>query len=297
MIPHSDRLLLVDGKLLAYRSSHNYKDLVAEDGSDVSFLRGFLDALAHVRKLCSASKVCVVWDGEPSRRRSLYAGYKAQRSGGMDMENRISQSGLREELPKLGISQAFSPTEEADDIIAALAKRHSGRVFIYSSDRDFCALVDDQKVNLIIPGKAHVGDERVYGEDEVEQEFGVPPSSMVLYKSFFGDKSDNIPGLKSFRKAGLLPAISRSASVDEVYENVDVQVLSKAEKQKLEAFRDNAIFNTSLVSLFDSVEGFETVEAAFDREAVTQLALKARCANVDEVLQSFTPSKGFLKTS
>lgn len=296
MIPSSDSLLLVDGKVLAYRAAHNFKDLTDESGNDISLEYGYLDAILWVKRLTNSQSVCVVWDGEPKFRRSLYADYKANRSGSREMTERIEKSPLKSLLTDFGFSQAWSPEEEADDVIATLAKSHPGRVWIYSTDRDFCPLVDDKRVVLISPGRPHTGEEKVWDTDSVEECFGLLPQHLVFYKTFFGDKSDNIKGLHRFKKAKLIPTLKMASSVEDVFDSVDLGTFTPNEKEKFVNFREQARLNFQLTSLRESLTNIEKLPGQLDREKVAEHCGRLRFSDANEVLRTVTPGKGFIKT-
>ena len=99
---------------------------------------------------------------------------------------------------------------EADDTIAYIANYYeqtSKRITIISTDRDFYQMVSD-KIYVWSPVK-----KKLYDETAVIEEFGVHPVNYVLYRSFTGDKSDNIeglPGLGTKTINSLFPELSKN---------------------------------------------------------------------------------------
>jgi 5'-3' exonuclease len=74
----------------------------------------------------------------------------------------------------------------------------SKKITIVSTDRDFYQLVNDQ-IEIWSPIK-----KKMYDTERILNEFGVHPKNYVIYRSFTGDKSDNIPGVKGIGPKTLL---------------------------------------------------------------------------------------------
>ena len=116
---------------------------------------------------------------------------------------------------------------EADDIMAYIANeiytKDENRVTICSTDRDFLQLVN-KRISVWSPIK-----KKMYTPSVMQEEFGFSSKNYLLYRSFIGDKSDNIPGLKGVGPKSLIkyfPMFSedRELSVQEIVEyaaNVD----------------------------------------------------------------------------
>lgn len=81
---------------------------------------------------------------------------------------------------------------EADDTIAYIAQMYndiSKKITIVSTDRDFYQLISP-KLQVWSPIK-----KKMYDEAALIDEFGVHPNNYVIYRTFTGDASDNIPGV------------------------------------------------------------------------------------------------------
>ena len=90
---------------------------------------------------------------------------------------------------------------EADDTIAYITQMYedvSKKITIVSTDRDFYQLVNNQ-IEIWSPIK-----KKMYDTERVLNEFGVHPKNYVMYRSFTGDKSDNIPGVSGIGPKTLL---------------------------------------------------------------------------------------------
>ena len=98
---------------------------------------------------------------------------------------------------------------EADDTIAYIAQMYETeckKITIVSTDRDFYQLVDD-RIQVWSPIK-----KKMYNVDTVQEEFGVHPANMVIYRSFTGDASDNIPGVNGIGPKTILKLIPELAN-------------------------------------------------------------------------------------
>ncbi|MTV47253.1 5'-3' exonuclease H3TH domain-containing protein, partial [Streptococcus pneumoniae] len=65
---------------------------------------------------------------------------------------------------------------------------------IVSSDKDLMQLVCDGRIELLDTMKEE-GRGKRFGEKEVGEKFGVPPTQLGDVLSLMGDSSDNIPGV------------------------------------------------------------------------------------------------------
>jgi 5'-3' exonuclease len=83
---------------------------------------------------------------------------------------------------------------EADDSIAYISLDHykDWRVRIMSADKDFLQLVSD-RISVWSPTK-----KKVYTPEDILREYGVSADNFIFFRSFQGDPSDNIPGIKGF---------------------------------------------------------------------------------------------------
>ena len=106
---------------------------------------------------------------------------------------------------------------EADDTIAYISEQilTNSKITIMSSDKDFLQLVDD-RVSVWNPLR-----KTLYEPKNILEDYGIPSHNFVLYRALDGDKSDNIPGVKSVglktlqNKFDILQSDDR-VSVDEV---------------------------------------------------------------------------------
>src|SRR5207237_3067014 len=81
---------------------------------------------------------------------------------------------------------------EADDFLAAAARKWTGPVLVATSDRDAFQLVSD-RVTILQPVKG-VSEVARIGPAEVRERYGVEPEQVPDFIALRGDPSDKIPG-------------------------------------------------------------------------------------------------------
>jgi DNA polymerase-1 len=155
---------------------------------------------------------------------------------------------LREVLPRLGVWQGVSPDEEADDVIASLVRGslRGQNNLIYSTDRDLLQLVSGT-TQMLVPGVGGRKD-AMYDQAAVERTFGVPPESIVQLRAFFGDTSDNIPGVPRVPKKVLRALVTAHKTVSGVYGS-GLAGLTKSQYEKLRASEPQVTINVELMTL------------------------------------------------
>jgi DNA polymerase-1 len=174
-----------------------------------------------------------VFDGRggSAKRKKIYGDYKANRANKTKLRRHDhhdstiedEQESMRHQFSRLvsyldNLPVTFMAMDgiEADDAIAYIAQMYEDtckKITIVSTDRDFYQLVDD-RIQVWSPIK-----KKMYDVEAVQEEFGVHPNNMVIYRSFTGDASDNIPGVNGIGPKTILkliPELSQPAeySVD-----------------------------------------------------------------------------------
>ena len=205
---YNSRVLIIDG-MNTFLRSFAVVNRVNLAGNDVGGLIGFLKSLGHAIKLLSPTRVIIVFDGEAGsgNRKYLYSQYKGNRDTGRIMNYKSFQTKDSEDDSKynqitrlidylqfLPVSLMSYDKLEADDIMGYLAgniykEYNDSHVYLMSSDNDFMQLVND-RISVYSPTK-----KKIYGVENVLEDFGIHPDNFLLYKSLVGDTSDNIPGV------------------------------------------------------------------------------------------------------
>ena len=186
---------------------------LSENGEHVGGISGFLTSLGHTIKLLRPTRVIIVFDGKggSERRRKLYPGYKANRKTVIRVNRAYEEMSdpkteqeamvkqmltLVDFLKALPITLISVDHIEADDTIAYIATQMypASRMTIMSADKDFLQLVND-RVSVWSPIK-----KKVYGVQDIINEYGVHPTNFVYYRIFEGDASDDIGGIKGIAR-------------------------------------------------------------------------------------------------
>ena len=228
-----ERFFIIDGSSVLYRSYFAFlrNPIVNSKGEDVGMVFGFINTINAIIKQEKPELLCVVFDSrEKTFRHEEFESYKANRQ---KMPEQIAAQFplVLEALEGFCIPQLAVAGYEADDIIAALAKRFSSKdrmIYIVSSDKDLMQLVDD--FTFVYNIQKGVANKEVYDSSKVIQKFGVPAGKILDYLSLVGDASDNIPGVP-----GVGPKTA-AALLSEV-ENLEA-ALSDPSSVKQEKFRN-----------------------------------------------------------
>lgn len=223
---------------------------LSDNGDHVGGISGFLSSMGYAIKLLKPTRVIVVFDGKggSERRKKLYPDYKAKRSMKIrvnrayeDMSDpKTEQEAMIQQMVKLidflrclPVSVISVDYIEADDAIAYIATEmyKTSRITIMSADKDFLQLIND-RVTVWSPVK-----KKVYGVQEVVNEYGVHPTNYVYYRILEGDDSDNIGGVKG---VGLKTAIKAFPMITEAKETSVEEILNRAKN----CINERAVYST-----------------------------------------------------
>tara|TARA_B100001057_G_scaffold450807_1_gene493214 strand:+ start:1610 stop:2563 length:954 start_codon:yes stop_codon:yes gene_type:complete len=208
------------------------------NGEHVGGIVGFLKAIQLLCERFYPEDVFVIWEGGGSpRRRSIESTYKDSRRPKKlnryyeddipdTKENRNWQiSKLIKLLNYSGVKQLYISDCEADDVIGYLcndALKEKEKIII-SSDKDLYQLLN-QKTLQWSPGQ-----KRIIDRDVVKEKFGVYPENFCLVRSFVGDASDNLRGVKG---AGFKSIVKRFPEINENNLIIDELIKLADEKSK-----------------------------------------------------------------
>jgi DNA polymerase-1 len=224
-------VLIIDGTN-RFISTFCVTPTLNDNGEHVGGVSGFLTSIGYAIKLLSPTRVIIVFDGKggSQRRRAIYPDYKAGRkpikrlnrqyddmvdSAGEEKNMYYQMSILADFLTSLPVTVLSIDYIEADDVIAYLAhhvfSKSDEKVTIMSADKDFYQLINE-RVNVWSPVK-----KKVYGVQDIVNEYGIYPQNFVFYRVLEGDKSDNIDGIKGIgRKTAIkrFPMLTESTQLD-----------------------------------------------------------------------------------
>ncbi|MHC4933967.1 MAG: 5'-3' exonuclease, partial [Planctomycetota bacterium] len=221
----SPRLFLFDGSALAYRSYFAFikNPLRNAQGLNTSAAFGFSRDLLRILDEETPERVAVVFDvSKRTFRHERYAEYKATRELMPDellaclpfIDRIVDALGL----PRLGVEGY-----EADDVMATLARQAADegyRVFLVTSDKDFCQLVDD-RIHIYNPWRRDRSPLEILDPGSIREKYGVSPERFRDYLALTGDSSDNVPGVPGVGPKRAVELLEQFGSLESVLERAE----------------------------------------------------------------------------
>ena len=256
-IKKTDHYYLIDGSGYIFRAYYALPPLSRKsDGLPTGAVSGFCSMLFKLLEdsrsddsIHKPTHFAVIFDSARKNfRNDIYNEYKANRAEAPD--DLIPQfEYIRKSVKAFNLPSIELLNYEADDLIATYAKQITdagGKVTVISSDKDLMQLVSD-KIRLYDPMK-----NKVIGEKEVLEKFGVKPNQVIDVQSLAGDSSDNIPGVPGI-------GVKTAAELINKYKNLDT-LLKKAfeipqnkRRETLLENKDKALLSRQLVTLKENV--------------------------------------------
>jgi DNA polymerase-1 len=265
----NDKVLIIDG-LNTFIRVFSVMPTLNDDGIHIGGIVGFLKSIGYAIHLFNPTRAIIVFDGKggSTRRRKLFPEYKAGRkpksrlvrsydfvSADDERKNMMKQlQSVIEYLQLLPVTIIAMDNIEADDVIAHIAKQvfDESDIVISSTDKDFLQLIN-HRIKVYSPTK-----KKIYDEDALFDEYGIPSKNFLLYRILEGDKSDNIPGV---RGAGLTTIKKRFPAItdkDEDYYTLEECIkVSTDKKDELKLYEsvticeEQLMLNRKLMQLFD----------------------------------------------
>ena len=253
-VAKGDHVYLIDGSGYIFRAYHALPPLTRpSDGLPVGAVHGFCamlwKLLRETGELSPPTHFAVIFDlSEHTFRNDLYADYKAHRP---DMpEDLVPQFPLiRDAVKAFNVACLEQRSYEADDLIATYAREAleaGADVTIVSSDKDL--------MQLVRPGVRMYDTmkNKVIGEEEVIERFGVPPAKVIEVQALIGDSTDNVPGVPGIgvKTAALL--INKYGDLDTLLARAS-EITQPKRRESLITFADQARLSRTLVILDTNV--------------------------------------------
>lgn len=225
----NDHIMVFDG-LNTFIRAFGATPSTNEDGEHIGGITGFLFSIGKAVRDFRPSRCVIVFDGRggSARRKKIYGDYKGNRANKTRLRRHDHQqfatiedeqeamrwqfSRLVSYLDNLPVTFLAIDGIEADDTIAYIAQMYeniSKKVTIVSTDRDFYQLISP-KLQVWSPIK-----KKMYDESALLEEFGVHPNNYVVYRTFTGDASDNIPGVDGIGPKTILKTFPELADIAE----------------------------------------------------------------------------------
>ena len=277
------KITIIDGNSLLFRAYFataypGVEIMRTQDGTPTNAIFAFS---SMINKILSTLKpeegLMVAFDaGKDTFRKEQLESYKANRKP--TPEDLVRQFPMaRDFLKALGIFQFEQHGYEGDDIagtVAKLAEKEGYTVTIYTSDRDFLQLVDNNiTVNIIRKGMSDIV---AMTPETVKEMYGFEPLQIIDYKGLRGDASDNLPGIKGVGEKTAVKLIQEYGSFDNIIAHAS-EIKGKlgeaivADQETGRLSRDLAIIKTDVPLPFTVKE---TIYQGYDFTSVSEYCQK-----------------------
>jgi len=249
----TDHCYLIDGSGYIFRAYYALPPLSRKsDGLPTGAVSGFCSMLFKLLEdsrsddsIHKPTHFAVIFDSAKKNfRNDIYSEYKANRSETPeDLAPQFEY--IRKAVKAFSLPSVELINYEADDLIATYAKQivdAGAKVTIISSDKDLMQLISE-KIRLYDPMK-----NKVLGENEVFEKFGVKPNQVIDVQSLAGDPSDNIPGVPGIGVKTAAALINKYKTLDVLLKNID-EIPQNKRRETLLTNKDQAILSKKLVTL------------------------------------------------
>lgn len=205
----NSRVLIVDGTNTFIRCWTVIPSM-NDNGNHIGGVTGTLKSIGYAIRNINPSRAIIVFDGKggSTKRKKTLGSYKAGRKNKKLRVNRQYEDMMTDEDEKESMKRQFVwlvnlmnylPVTtmiydgiEADDVMGYVATqlvKEEQQSVLMSTDKDFLQLIDET-TNVWSPTK-----KKVYNRTTLQEEYGLHPNNMLLYRILDGDVSDNIPGV------------------------------------------------------------------------------------------------------
>lgn len=246
------KLYIVDAVNLLFRSYYAIGPMTNPQGESTNALFGFIRSLYKLIAEFKPDYLVAVFDGPDNKkmRTALYAEYKSHRKAmPEDLYPQLEKALYWCEIA--GIPFLSVPGVEADDTmgsIAVWAEKKDVDVFLCSSDKDLCQLIDD-KIFMIQLHK----DNMIVDKKKVEELYGITPKQMVDYLAIVGDASDNIPGLEGFGPKTAAALLQEFGTLDEILTHPE-KVPGAKKQETIRQGKEIALLSRQLATIHKEVD-------------------------------------------
>ncbi len=247
----SNKLVVIDGNSIFYRSFYALPLLTNSQGEYSNAVYGFAIQILHIIQNIKPKYIAVAFDvSKKTFRNKIFADYKGTRKP-MPDELRSQIVPLKKMLSLMNIKCCEQEGIEGDDIIGIISKRFlDTETIIVTGDRDTFQLVDD--TTKVYFTKKGTSDLKIMDAKLLKEEYGVSPKEFIDLKALQGDTADNIPGVQGVGPKTATELIQKYGSVENLYEHTDE--LAGKLKEKILAGKENAFMSKQLATILTSGE-------------------------------------------
>ncbi|MDH3317577.1 MAG: 5'-3' exonuclease [Gammaproteobacteria bacterium] len=212
------KALLIDGMNLVRRV---HAAVPGDEGTLEHFEGALESTLNSLRRALNEHEpthaVCAFDAGGRTWRHEIFPDYKLDRLP-MPEQLRLNLHRVVAAIENLGVRCLSVPGVEADDVLATIAVKtaaRDGRVVILSTDKSMCQLAGDR-----IRIRDHFA-ARELDVAYIEDKFGVAPSQLACLLGLMGDKSLNVPGVKSIGARTAAKLINEYGTLENMLANAE----------------------------------------------------------------------------
>lgn len=227
------KLLAIDGNSIMNRAYYGIRALTNKKGVYTNALLGFMNIYFKNYDEVKPDSTVVAFDlRSPTFRHKAVASYKANRKG-MPEELAQQMPLIKEILTYMGIKIVECEGYEADDVLGTLSKICAGNdaeCHILTGDRDSLQLINEKVTIRLATTKETV----VYTPEKFREDYGFEPINLIDLKALMGDSSDNISGVAGIGQKTAGTLITKWATIENLYENLDNAGLTKGVYTKLQ---------------------------------------------------------------
>ena len=251
------KIIIIDGNSLLFRAyyatSITGNIMHTKDGYPTNAIYAFSNM---IRSITSSLKVgedyiFVSFDTDKKTfRHQKMEEYKAQRK---PVDEALKKQFLpsREFLDCLNIFHYELEGYEGDDLAGTVAKMASSQGFdveIYTSDKDYLQLIDDNiHVNMIKKGLKEIVR---YDEKKLFEDYSLTPPQVRDFKGLAGDPSDNIKGVPGIGDKTAIKLINQYGDLENIIESMKNETSKVAEK--IYSHQDDARFAKEMATIITS---------------------------------------------
>ena len=242
----SDKLVIIDGNSIMYRSFYALPLLANSNGEYSNAIYGFAMQVINIINNIKPKYMVVAFDfSKHTFRNDLFDGYKATRKP-MPEELRGQVKPLKDLLKLMNIAVVEQEGIEGDDVIGIVSKKFlDTETIIVTGDRDSFQLVDD--TTSVYFTRKGTSDVKILNVKTLKEEYGVTPQQFIDLKALQGDSSDNIPGVAGVGPKTATDLIQKYFSIENLYEHLDE--LTGKLKEKLEQNKQMAFLSKELATI------------------------------------------------
>lgn len=259
-------VLLLDGMSILYRSFHALPPMNTAAGEPTSGLYGFAALLCKLLREERPDGIAIALDSPgPTVRHASFEGYKAGRAAAPD--------DLRAQVRELpGLAAAMGarlhrvPGQEADDVLATLARRIPEPTVVVSGDTDLVQ-VADERVTVLFIGRRQADHIR-YDPATVRERYGFEPRLIPTWKAMVGDPTDNLPGIKGFGPSTAKKLLSEHGDAAAILAALDAGRITGRTAGLVEAAREELLRWEAMGRLESGLGLGDPLWAPVDREGL-----------------------------